>query len=104
MGRRRKLLVPEARMALQSLKAEVLRERVDHREVPSSPEHAKPPVSPVAQDMSGRSAPPVASSPTHLSDKGVWTTSEAGKVRGSVGGQMIQRLVEIAKEELHKRT
>ena len=102
-------------MALQSLKAEVLREKVDHREVPSSPEHAKPPVSPVAQDMSGRSASPVedtfgrsaspaAPSPAHPSDKGAWTTSEAGKVGGAVGGQMIQRLVEIAKEELHKRT
>lgn len=78
MGRRRKLLVPEARMALQSLKADVLREKTDV--AVKSPSH--PPNSP---------------------DKGSWTTSEAGKIGGAVGGQMIQRLVELAKEELGKK-
>ena len=70
MGRRRKLLVPEARMALQTLKADVLREKVIPR-----PETA---------------------------DTGAWTASEAGKMGGEVGGQMIQRLVELAKEDLAK--
>ena len=71
MGRRRKLLVPEARMALQTLKADVVREK-------------KATLGPDA------------------ADKGAWTTSEAGKMGGEVGGQMIQRLVELAKADLAK--
>lgn len=70
MGKRRKLLVPEARTALQALKEDVVREKV----------------------IAGSEAP----------DKGAWTTSEPGKMGGGVEGRMIQRLVELAKEDLAK--
>ena len=71
MGRRRKLLVPEARMALQTLKAEVVREKK-------------------------------ATLRSDVADQGALTTSEAGTMGGEVGGQMIQRLVALAKEDLAK--
>lgn len=73
MGRRR-LLVPEARAALQSMKNEIM-----------------------AAPKSDRSLPtPV--------QKGQWTTREAGAVGGPVGGDMVRRLVHIAKQELEQQT
>ena len=79
---RRRLLVPEARQALQELKLDVQREMK------------------LTEGSMRTDVDPLGS--TH--DKGAWTTSEAGEKGGAVGGEMVKRLIEIAKEEKAEKT
>ena len=73
MGRRR-LLVPEAKEALNTMKQNV-----------------------VAQHQGDSAAQNMASARI---DKGQWLTKQAGEKGGAIGGEMVARLVQAAKEQL----
>ena len=92
MGRRR-LLVPEARAAMNGLKKDVAREL---RRAPEDalPDRRRPPAA-------GTLAPPPASpAPGAEEDGGALTTEQAGRMGGPIGGNMVRRLIELAKDEL----
>lgn len=80
---RRRLLVPEARDAMERLKAEVMMGSADASRDRQPELAAKQPLFTLPKG-----------------DGGDLTTSEAGKIGGPIGGRMIQRLIELAKEEL----
>jgi small acid-soluble spore protein D (minor alpha/beta-type SASP) len=80
---RRRLLVSEARDAMERLKAEVMTENAGARRDRRPELAVKPPLPELP-----------------AKDGGDLTTREAGKIGGPIGGRMIQRLIELAKEEL----
>lgn len=88
--RRNRLLVPEAREALDRLKCEVVQENFPEAEVHCStnPNDAK---YAVAEQVNV---------PMSKGDNGELTTRQAGKVGGQLGGSMVRRLVEIAQQQL----
>lgn len=79
---RRRLLVPEARAALEKIKLSALRDL--SRPTPEDEG---------GLDGSGRAG----------ADGGAMTTREAGEAGGPVGGEMVRRLVDLAREELERR-
>ncbi len=79
MGRHR-LLVPEARERLHDMKLQVLSELqqdgvLTHTPLPSAVQSSVP-------------------------EGGLITTKQAGEKGGATGGRMVQRLIELAKDEL----
>ncbi|WP_040205675.1 alpha/beta-type small acid-soluble spore protein [Neobacillus jeddahensis] len=83
MARRNKILVPEARRGLDSLKAKVVQSH--------SPEDAKF----EAADEVGV--------PLKKGYNGQLTSEQAGKVGGRLGGSMVRELVRMAQENLTKK-
>lgn len=91
MGRRRsRLLVPEAREALDRLKCQVIREHFPEAAVNCSdqPDDVK---YAVANQLD---------IPLAKGDNGELTTRQAGRVGGQMGGSMVRRLVEMAQQQL----
>lgn len=83
MARRRKILVPEAREALDDLKAKV-----------AGTLHAEDAKYETARE---------AGIPLRKGYNGNLTTREAGKIGGKLGGNMVRELVKIAQENLKNR-
>ncbi len=87
---RNKLLVPEARQALNQFKAELLaRDDI-------IPEGTKP------SEVSYQVAKGIGV-PMKKRDNGNLTTKDAGKVGGQIGGRMVKELVRIAQEQLVRK-
>ncbi len=94
MGRRR-LLVPEARQALQSMKLDIVAhhlESIDQQSGGSSADYNST-HQPLIDHRERVQEP----------DGGSMTTREAGTKGGVVGGEMVKRLVELAQQELAVR-
>jgi hypothetical protein len=93
VGRKRRILVPEARPALDRLKRELMEEEglisrvADRREDGALEEE-------VAHHIGV---------PLGQGDNGELTTRQAGKVGGAMGGPMVRKLVEIAQQQLADR-
>ncbi|AIM16768.1 MULTISPECIES: alpha/beta-type small acid-soluble spore protein [Neobacillus] len=83
MARRNKILVPEAREAMDQLKAKVVQS--------SSPENAK------------FEAATEVGVPLRKGYNGQLTSEQAGKVGGRLGGSMVRELVKMAQENLRKK-
>ncbi|MCM3667059.1 alpha/beta-type small acid-soluble spore protein [Mesobacillus subterraneus] len=83
MARRNKILVPEARQALDDLKAQVAGTMK-------------------AEDAKFETAKEIGV-PLTKGDNGGLTTREAGKVGGRLGGGMVRELVKMAQESLRKQ-
>lgn len=83
MARRNKILVPEARMALDDLKAKVVQSQ--------SPENAK---FEAAEEVGV---------PLKKGYNGQLTSEQAGKVGGRLGGSMVRELVKMAQQNLGKK-
>jgi small acid-soluble spore protein D (minor alpha/beta-type SASP) len=79
--KRRRLLVPEAREALDQLKADVMNAM--------TPEQAK-------FESAKRQQVPLKKD----GDNGGLTAREAGKVGGPIGGQMVKKLIALAQMQL----
>lgn len=82
MSRRNKILVPESRKALDSLKAKVMNT--------TSPENAK------------FEAAKEVGVPLVNGYNGNLTSEQNGKVGGRIGGNMVKELVRMAQENLNK--
>ncbi|KHE72284.1 alpha/beta-type small acid-soluble spore protein, partial [Halobacillus sp. BBL2006] len=83
MGRRNKLLVPEARQGLDNLKVELAHSQ--------SPEDAK---YEIAREKG---------IPLTKGYNGQLTTKQAGTIGGQLGGQMVKELVKRAQQELQEK-
>lgn len=83
MNRRNNLLVPEARQGLDQLKAEIAKTK--------TPEEAK-------YEMAKEKGIPI-----QKGYNGGMTTRNAGKVGGSLGGQMVKELVKRAEQQLNQK-
>jgi small acid-soluble spore protein D (minor alpha/beta-type SASP) len=83
MARRNKILVPEAREAMDQLKAKVVQS--------SSPENAK------------FEAATEVGVPLRKGYNGQLTSEQVGKVGGRLGGSMVRELVKMAQENLRKK-
>lgn len=82
MGRKRKILVPEARNGLDRLKAKVVQAQ--------SPEDAK---FEAAEEVGV---------PLKDGYNGTLTSSDAGRVGGRLGGSMVREIVKMAQESMKK--
>ncbi|EIT83652.1 small acid-soluble spore protein alpha/beta type [Fictibacillus macauensis ZFHKF-1] len=87
MGRRRGPLVPEAREALDQLKAKVMRE-AGYTGMPDTVKFE------VAKEVKV---------PLKEGYNGTLTAREAGTVGGQIGGRMVSELIRQAKEQLNKK-
>lgn len=100
---RRRLLVPEARDALRAMKDAVIREQ---GLVAGS--HHTSDIEVRTDDVENRVTGLGATVKTDLAPgintttEKVITTREAGERGGAVGGEMLRRLIELAKKELDK--
>lgn len=83
VARRNKILVPEARNELDTLKAKVVQS--------TSPENAK---FEAAEEVGV---------PLKQGYNGQLTSEQAGKVGGRLGGSMVRELVKMAQENLSKK-
>lgn len=82
MAKRNKILIPEARRALDELKA-----RVTNANSPNSAKFE------VAEELGV---------PLKHGYNGGLTSQQAGKVGGRIGGNMVKELVKLAQENLNK--
>jgi small acid-soluble spore protein D (minor alpha/beta-type SASP) len=92
MGRRRKLLVPDSREAMETLKAQVIADK----STPQTPRSAAS----VSNQGSVASVASRLGIPYQPSDNGNMTTRQAGKIGGQIGGTMVQRLIQLAEQNL----
>lgn len=113
--RRRTLLVPEARAALDDLRSSVVVQQSYSQEKATvgelSPEVSQPALP--AGNQSGVVGQPFSGSVQGVAQNlgvsyqatgnGNMTTRQAGRIGGAIGGSMIQRLIVIAEQELTKR-
>ncbi|MDI3327019.1 MAG: alpha/beta-type small acid-soluble spore protein [Alicyclobacillaceae bacterium] len=88
MGRRRRILVPEARPALDRLKRDLMEEKG----LASAEAEAD---RPLEEQVAGRLGIPLGQG-----DDGRLTTRQAGKVGGAMGGPLVRKLIEMAQEKL----
>lgn len=88
--RKRRPLVPEARPALDQLKAKVMKE-VGYDVDPAHPEAIK---YEVAKDVNV---------PLQKDYNGQLTAKQAGTVGGQIGGRMVSELIRQAKQQLNKQ-
>jgi hypothetical protein len=89
MARKNKILVPEAREALNKMKARVLKEKgydVD----PNNPDSVK---FEVAEEQG---------IPLQKGYNGKLTAEQAGKIGGPIGGNMVKEMIRMAQEELKR--
>lgn len=91
--KRNRLLVPEARQALDRLKCEVIQEAAPSPDTCCT-------VNP--NDIKYTAARQVGV-PLAKGDNGGITARQAGKVGGQMGGAVVRRLVELAREQLAER-
>lgn len=98
--RRNRLLVPEAREALDRL-IQITSVPVNSPSAPLTGQHNR------TMRSGATNEPVVASVAQSLGiayqssgDNGDMTTRDAGRIGGEIGGQMVQKLVQIAKEQL----
>ncbi|ALC80638.1 MULTISPECIES: alpha/beta-type small acid-soluble spore protein [Bacillus] len=82
MARRNKLLVPEARAGVDRLKARIANTQDPQK---AKYEAAKEVGVPLDQKYNGN-----------------LTSKEAGKIGGSLGGQMVREMIKMAEEKLKK--
>ncbi|GAX90677.1 alpha/beta-type small acid-soluble spore protein [Effusibacillus lacus] len=90
MPRRNRLLVPEARTALDRFKCEVMQDLAPSPNVSCT---ANP------NDIKFTAADRVGV-PLVKGDNGELTARQAGKVGGQLGGSMVKRMVEMAQQQL----
>ena len=83
MARKSKILVPEARQALDDLKAQV--------------------AGTMTSDQAKFEIAREVGVPLRNGDNGNLTTREAGKVGGRLGGGMVRELVKIAQQSMRKK-
>lgn len=117
--RRRQLLVPEARAALDELRNIVIDQQTNSpsqagtRTTQRNPlfgssanQARQDPLSTTKMGVSENTGVgDVASQlgiPYQHQDNGDMTTRQAGKIGGAIGGSMVQRLIQIAEQELAK--
>lgn len=91
MARKRRPLIPEAREALDSLKADVMKER-GYSVPPDNPDHVK---YEVAADMH---------IPLKKGNNGNLTSHQAGKIGGQIGGSMVKEMVRLAQERMSSQS
>ncbi|SFU93917.1 small, acid-soluble spore protein, alpha/beta type [Alicyclobacillus macrosporangiidus] len=98
---RRRLLVPEAREAMNRLKQQVIEQKRQEGALVAGTTTqawpARPDGKPIRRPTHG-GVPRRAGE----ADPGVATARQAGRLGGEIGGTMVQRLVRIAREELTK--
>jgi small acid-soluble spore protein D (minor alpha/beta-type SASP) len=90
--RKRRLLVPEAREALERLKQSVVVEKLNDTAAASRGR----------VENSARVAAKSVGIPYKTGDNGDMKARDAGTIGGHIGGPMVKRLIEIAKQELVK--
>jgi len=86
-SRDRKLLIPEAREAVNHLKEQVMREQ-GFSTNPNTPNEVK---YEVASELG---------IPLHKGYNGNIRANEAGKIGGTIGGNMVKEMVRIAEQQL----
>jgi small acid-soluble spore protein D (minor alpha/beta-type SASP) len=91
--RKRRLLVPEAREALERLKQSVVVEKMSGTAAPV--ERVENPARLAAQSVG---------IPYNARDNGDMKARDAGTIGGHIGGSMVKRLIEIAEQELAQET
>lgn len=91
MARKRRPLIPEAREALDSLKADVMKQRgyVVSKENPDQVKYE------VAADMQ---------IPLSRGSNGNLTSHQAGKIGGQIGGSMVKEMVRLAQERMRNQS
>lgn len=93
MARRKRILVPGAKDALDELKRQVIQDQ----------SHSTDPVQRTRSESPGMKAMAEAKGiPYSDSDNGELTTRQAGKLGGSVGGPMVKRLILLAEQNLER--
>jgi len=88
--RKRRPLVPEAREELDQLKANVMKKQ-GYKTDPANPDNVK---YEVAKELG---------IPLNTRYNGHLTSQQAGKVGGSIGGNMVKEMVRMAQENLNTR-
>lgn len=89
MARKKRILVPGAKDALDQLKRQVIRDQAQ---------------GPLASGDAGmKEIARTKGIPYSNSDNGDLTTRQAGKLGGSLGGPMVKRLIELAEQNLESR-
>ena len=91
MARKRRPLIPEAREALDSLKADVMKQRgyVVSKDNPDQVKYE------VASDMQ---------IPLSRGNNGNLTSHQAGKIGGQIGGSMVKEMVRLAQERMRNQS
>jgi predicted exporter len=89
MARRKKLLVPESKDAVDRLKAQVMAS-IGYTSSPSSPDNVK---YEVAKELN---------IPLKKSNNGNLTSKEAGEIGGEIGGNMVKEMIRMAQKSLKK--
>lgn len=84
MGRKRRLLVPEASQGVNRLKADVMAKE-GYKVDPASPDNVK---YEVAKELNV---------PLGKGYNGTLTSKQAGQVGGKIGGSMVKEMVKMAK-------
>ncbi|CAM3729855.1 small, acid-soluble spore protein, alpha/beta type [Alicyclobacillus pomorum] len=90
--RKRRLLVPEAGDALERLKQSVVVEKLNGTATVPRGEVDNP----------AREAAKSIGIPYKTGDNGDMKAREAGAIGGQIGGSMVKRLIQLAKQELAK--
>jgi hypothetical protein len=89
--RRKRLLVPESRPALERLKAQVMSRELG--------------VGPLSPDQVKMEVAKQVGVPLKHGDNGELKTADAGKIGGTIGGNMVREMVKLAQEHLaHQRS
>ncbi|MFF2094424.1 alpha/beta-type small acid-soluble spore protein [Paenibacillus sp. NPDC058174] len=88
--RNRRLLVPEARQAMQSFKADVMRQE-GYAVDPNHPDGVK---YEVASELG---------IPLKAGDNGDLKTEDAGQIGGKIGGAMVREMIRLAQEKLTRQ-
>jgi len=91
MARKRRPLIPEAREALDSLKADVMKQK-GYEVSKNNPDQVK---YEVAADMQ---------IPLSRGNNGNLTSHQAGKIGGQIGGNMVKEMVRLAQERMRNQS
>ena len=89
MGRKKRILVPEARKQLDQLKADVMKAKGYTVDV-NQPDSVK---YEVAKELG---------IPLSENHNGKLTSKQAGKIGGPIGGSMVKEMVRLAQEQMTK--
>jgi hypothetical protein len=91
MARKRRPLIPESREALDSLKADVMKQK-GYSVSKDNPDQLK---YEVASDMQ---------IPLTKGNNGNLTSHQAGKIGGQIGGSMVKEMVRLAQERMRNQS
>lgn len=89
MARNNKILVPEARAGLDQLKSRVMKDK-GYQVNPEKPDNVKYEIA-REQDI-----------PLKEGYNGQLTSEQAGKIGGSIGGNMVKEMIKMAQEQMKK--